>query len=344
MRKVLVFWILFGVMLTLAGCATTMHTVTFDSVGGTTVEAIQVKDKNTLTLPVPTKEGHTFLGWFMGTAQDASEFTQSTQVIEDVTLVARWTINAYTISFDSGGGSPVMSITQDYGTIVNAPDDPAKEGHKFIGWHADMALTTPYVFTTIPAENITLYAKWQEADEGPNDLAGLLTLLNSPTLNITIEITMTGDGDETVSMLILIDGEESYTQTIWSGISFQVEEYIYREEGTLYKRWRQINEGVPSSWSSGSVTDPLSIFGLYANPFQLSWFDADGNTYTLKLEHAEDVFGEETGPELESFVITVSPTQTMFVAIFTDSEGREVIVTHVFKDLGITVIDIPDFD
>ena len=43
------------------------------------------------------------------------------------------------------------------------PDRPADvdEDYTWGGWYADAGLTTPYDFTTMPANNVVLYAKWQ---------------------------------------------------------------------------------------------------------------------------------------------------------------------------------------
>jgi uncharacterized repeat protein (TIGR02543 family) len=76
-------------------------------------------------------------------------------------LYAKWTVNQYTISFNSNGGSPVPPITQDYGTPVTAPADPVRTDYTFGGWYTDDGtFLNAYIFTTMPAENITLYARW----------------------------------------------------------------------------------------------------------------------------------------------------------------------------------------
>ena len=71
----------------------------------------------------------------------------------------------YTIAFDSQGGSTVASITKDAGETVTAPADPERTGFVFLGWFADKDQSifegaTPYVFDTMPENNVTLYAKW----------------------------------------------------------------------------------------------------------------------------------------------------------------------------------------
>ena len=37
---------------------------------------------------------------------------------------------------------------------------PAMTGYTFSGWYSDQELTIPYIFTTMPSEDITLYGKW----------------------------------------------------------------------------------------------------------------------------------------------------------------------------------------
>ena len=123
------------------------YTITFDSNGGSEVDAI-TQDYNTAVTPpaAPTKTGYTFAGW--------NQAVPTTIPAENVTLIAQWTINQYTITFNTGGGSAVAAITQDYNTAVTAPAAPTKTGYTFKGW-------TPDVPTKIPAENVTVTAQWQ---------------------------------------------------------------------------------------------------------------------------------------------------------------------------------------
>ncbi len=122
------------------------YTITFDTDGGSAIAAI-TKDYNTaVTAPAdPTKTGYTFAGW--------EPAIPETMPAENVTVKATWTINQYTITFDTDGGTEVAPITQDYNTAVTAPADPTKTGYTFAGW--DKAIPT-----TMPAENITVKATW----------------------------------------------------------------------------------------------------------------------------------------------------------------------------------------
>ena len=102
-----------------------------------------------------TRTGYTQTGW---ATVDGGEkiyglddvYTQN----EALTLYPVWNTNQYTITFDTNGGSEIAPITQDYGTAIVAPADPAREGYTFLGW--DKAIPT-----TMPAENVTIKAKWK---------------------------------------------------------------------------------------------------------------------------------------------------------------------------------------
>jgi len=59
-----------------------------------------------------------------------------------------------TITFNTGGGSPIAPITQDEGSTVTAPADPSKTGYTFAGW-------VPAVPATMPVDDITCVAQWQ---------------------------------------------------------------------------------------------------------------------------------------------------------------------------------------
>lgn len=126
------------------------YTITFVTDGGTAVAPITQDYGTAVTAPsAPTKVGYTFAGW----DKDIPE----TIPAEDMTITAKWTVNQYTITFNTDGGSDVAPITQDYGTAVAAPAAPTKAGYTFAGWYKD---GVAYTFTTMPAEDITLTAKW----------------------------------------------------------------------------------------------------------------------------------------------------------------------------------------
>ena len=111
-----------------------------------------------------TRTGYTQIGW---ATTDGGEkiygfddvYTQN----EALTLYPVWNTNQYTITFDTNGGSEIAPITQDYGTAITAPADPTREGYTFIGWDTEIP-------TTMPAENITLKARWKDTEKPTGEI------------------------------------------------------------------------------------------------------------------------------------------------------------------------------
>lgn len=71
------------------------YKVTFDTDGGSTVTT-QVVDWNTsATLTTPTREGYTFVGWFL---PDGTQYTDQ-EIKNDINLTARWEVIMCTVKF-----------------------------------------------------------------------------------------------------------------------------------------------------------------------------------------------------------------------------------------------------
>ena len=103
-----------------------------------------------ITAPAVTKTGHT--GGWTGVA--------STMPAENTAYTAQWTVNRYTITFNTDGGSTISSITQDYNTGVSAPANPTKTGYNFVKW-VDENGADASVPAKMPAGNMTLKAIWE---------------------------------------------------------------------------------------------------------------------------------------------------------------------------------------
>ena len=129
---------------------TNKYTITFDTAGGSTVAPITQDYGTAITVPSnPTREGYTFIGW--------DKEIPATMPAENVTITAKWAINKYTIRFNTDGGTYIFPITADYGSKIHNPGTLYKPGFIFDGWDR------PYP-ETMPAENITLTAKWKVCD------------------------------------------------------------------------------------------------------------------------------------------------------------------------------------
>ena len=69
-----------------------------------------------------------------------------------------------TINFDTRGGAPakIDAITARFEAPITAPTPPTKPGYTFGGWCAGDSTCsgTPFTFSTMPFNNVILYAKW----------------------------------------------------------------------------------------------------------------------------------------------------------------------------------------
>jgi uncharacterized repeat protein (TIGR02543 family) len=200
MKKIYLYLASIFLMLSLIACSKEMFIVSFETYGGSSITTIEVESEQSIQEPAnPTKEGYTFIGWYSDSSLTI-RYDFSEPVLSNLSLHAKWEINEYTITFDSNGGSVVGRITQDYNSVITIPANPTKEGYTFLGWYRDVDLMTKYTFTTMPAEDIILYANFLlvglEFDESTGtitDYTGTLMDIIIPSIINGVEVKIIGD-------------------------------------------------------------------------------------------------------------------------------------------------------
>ena len=144
------------------------YTVTFDAGYGMSPPAITVEENAKIgdRLPAgPTRTGYTFAGWWTVAEDDGQEVTAETAVTDDMECGARWTANAYTVTFDANGGTVSPAETNvTYGIVYGVLPTPTREGHSFDGWFTESEggdrISASTAVTS--AADHTLYAHWVE--------------------------------------------------------------------------------------------------------------------------------------------------------------------------------------
>ncbi len=147
------------------------YTVTLDANGGSgSAKSITVtydgKYENLPGANVMQRTGYTFAGWKLETKAKATTLVTADTVVStaaDHTLVAQWTANTYTVTFDKQGGTgtaDAKTVTYDsaYGTLPTV----TKTDLYFAGWYTAASGGTKVTADSVVnvAADHVLYAHW----------------------------------------------------------------------------------------------------------------------------------------------------------------------------------------
>ncbi len=100
--------------------APVVHTITFNTMGGSAIEPIKVEHGKKATEPTaPTKAGYTFGGWYLTEAFETS-FSFETVIECDYTLFAKWNSEGGTGTEDDTGGGSEGDTTETVYYIVGS--------------------------------------------------------------------------------------------------------------------------------------------------------------------------------------------------------------------------------
>lgn len=113
--------------------------------GKTVVDTTYYYEQAIPAVTDPVKTGSTFTKW--------SDTIPATMPAKNFSANAIFTANTYTITIDTDGGNDIPDISGHYGDSVTKPSNPSKTGYTFAGWDKEFP-------TTMPAENMTITAKW----------------------------------------------------------------------------------------------------------------------------------------------------------------------------------------
>ena len=132
---------------------------------GKKVYEIKVKSGETTERPeAPTKEHYFLSGWYSG---DEKWNFETDEVSSDITLVARWLPEVYTVTFVSEVGEKAEKQTITYDPVNGKAVEPnikkfvktSAYEYEFIGWYSG---DTEWSFDNIVEKNIELVARWNK--------------------------------------------------------------------------------------------------------------------------------------------------------------------------------------
>ncbi|OHE44660.1 MAG: hypothetical protein A3K26_05465 [Tenericutes bacterium RIFOXYA12_FULL_35_10] len=258
MRKFLMILAFLFLSIGIASCTGTQNVkVSFEENGGIELEDIEISINSTsVQLPDPTREGYTFDGWFLD-AELTQPFTLASLLTQSgaLTLYAKWIedVEMFSLTYQTNGGTSISSETHPAGATITAPTDPTKEGYTFGGWYADEALTTVFTFATMPAANVTVYAKWVAViteqtitfeENGGSAVANITQTIGSV---VTAPIHPTKEGYTFGGWYTDATLVTAYTFTVMPSTAL-----------TLYAKWTVNNYTISFEENGGSVVNDIT--------------------------------------------------------------------------------------
>lgn len=140
--------------------------VTLDANGGITPQEVLTVTYLELygELPVPTRVGYTFIGWWTE-AEGGQQIVSSTvvEIIQNQTLYAHWSVNTYTVSFETFCNESFAPVRIVFDTPYGSLPRPDKRGYTFVGWYTESEGGQHITETSTLkiGEDSTLYAHWK---------------------------------------------------------------------------------------------------------------------------------------------------------------------------------------
>ncbi len=128
-----------------------------------------------ITLKNPTRTGYTFAGWYSDSKYKNKVTTIKKGSTGNKTLYAKWTVNTYTIKFNSNGATSGKMSNQNnrkYNTNYKLPANTfKKKGYTFTGWNtkkdgSGKTYKNKESVKNLTSKNkatVTLYAQWKKA-------------------------------------------------------------------------------------------------------------------------------------------------------------------------------------
>ena len=301
-----------------------MHTITFDSLGGNSVNSIEELAGTEISIPQTLeKEGFVFAGWYTDNNGFENEFQSSVMPSEDLTLYAKW-LELFSLS--------LLNENEENGEIIGGGEYladeeimlsaiPIGEEYVFAGWYNGsvfLSRNTEYTYT-MPNQNTFIFAKW--------------------SMQYTVEITSdedkgttTGDGIylENDEVILTATPAEDYEFAGWydnNTLISKNSEYAFtiRENGVSYTaRWNQkfVIEVVSENDDFGTVSGG----GIFAAGSVVTLTVQAGDSYTFAYWQGEE---EDILSYDEEYIFEMPESDIFIIGIWEYIEGQlDIIVTE----------------
>lgn len=251
------------------------YTITFDSDGGSVVEKQIVKRGEKVNKPTdPTRDGYIFIEWDLG----SSIYDFSAKVTRNLMLKAVWKEQeggkvTYVINFNTDGGNSVSNqIINKDGTIIK-PQDPVRDGYKFLGWYSNNVL---FDFSTPVTTNLELVAKWEKAKD--NSTTGTTT---TTTEAKKYTVTFDSNGGSKVSSKEVTSGSKVSKPSNPTRTGYKFGGWTLNNKAYDFNSKVTSNITLVAKWTAKTYTVKVSSVDAYSPARILSVYE-DGSKISFK--------------------------------------------------------------
>ena len=223
-----------------------------------------VQYDSTITIPVATKEGYTFMGWYYGDSSTPETYggRYTMHYAQDIILVAKWTINKYKLILDPAGDSKdpatvegPLQFEENYGTLIPLKE-PKRNHYEFKGWSDGSRIYNAGENYRIGAKDVTLVAQWAKVRYtltfNPNGGAV------DPKSYTEDYMTMRGD--------FPYPQREGYTFQGWydnADGGNRITSYTFTANKTIYAHWKINQYTITYDANGGTINNQSQISETY---------------------------------------------------------------------------------
>ena len=182
------------------------HKITFDTMGGGSIDALKVADGATWSLPeAPTREGYVFKGWFTNVNCTAdSAYTETAPITQNLTLFAKWEKQAVAVTGVTLNKTEATLTAKGQTVRLTATVAPANATNKNVTY----ATSNEKVATVTPE--------------------GLVTAVAKGTADITVT---TADGNKTAVCKVTVNIDNQPTTVAVTGVTLNKTEATLTAKG-----------------------------------------------------------------------------------------------------------------
>ncbi|MDO5061601.1 MAG: InlB B-repeat-containing protein [Peptostreptococcaceae bacterium] len=322
-----------------------LYKVTFSFGNGRTKDLEQYYERGKLVTEPKDKpdlgvESHEFEHWMI---RNGEKYNFNQPITSDLHLVAKYKVKEYTVSFNTDGGKEnIAPIVVKYGSKVEKPKDPTKEGHTFKEWQLD---DKEYKFETPVKSNITLKAVWEPIVNNPGNPStpgGSVNPGTQPSQPAPQPPTGGGGGGggggastpaTTIAENIVPLAPLPEDSTI-AVFVINSKDYQMREDGKMVSKKLDIAPIIHNSRTMLPVRITGEVLGIKA--------DYDNSTKTAKFTYiGEDKKENIIEMTIRKKMMKVNGVETALTADIMVINGRMILpisdVQRAFKGLGLNI-------